>query len=535
MFGILSKFAKPRTVGVHPALRRCATTAVPVQESPIVQNAVKSKSPHRIRRLVGKSLLGFTVVAGGAFAWQYNTDEGTRRSVVFWGVAFPAYVHYRWVDYWTKGKSENERDRAFNRLHDIYAPITEEIVLRLRGFYLKNAQFMSTVDFFIPPQYLEFCKRMQSEVPTEFGPGEAEEVVCRNLGLKSLDEVFSEFQPKPIGSASIGQVHLARLKKNGQVVAVKIMGRGVEARFRADIQTLIDFCNLAMPHLVAPMLEIQRQFVTEFDYRGEAQNLLDVRNNILPFFSDKVYIPAPFMDYCTKEVLVMEYVPGPTLIKGIRQSFGAYAARHGKTLEELEAEQKELMKRPDFKYRDIADEAKRMRLYNTVITAKDGLINSFKTVYNWTLVPVLRMDPVEYSKTPQLLNLGAIIHTLCEVHAWEILKDGAFSCDPHPGNILLMPDGRLGLIDLGQFKRISDGARLTLAKLAVALANDDQAEAVKTMRDYGVRSKYNKSEVCYKLAAFWYDRNTKDVTGGKNVQVRDDDEIDAFQKELQTN
>jgi aarF domain-containing kinase len=199
-----------------------------------------------------------------------------------------------------KNASESERDKAFNKLHDKYAPVAEKIVLKLRGYYLKNAQFFSTVDFFIPKQYLEFCKRMQSEVPTEFAPGEAEDVVRRNLNIKGLSEVFSEFHPDPIGSASIGQVHLGRLKENGQVVAVKIMGRGVEARFRADIQTLIDFVSIAMPQHVAPMLEIQKQFVTEFDYRGEAQNLLDVRNNILPKFSDRVYIPQPILKYLYK-------------------------------------------------------------------------------------------------------------------------------------------------------------------------------------------------------------------------------------------
>jgi aarF domain-containing kinase len=359
---------------------------------------------------------------------------------------------------------------------------------------------------------------MQNEVPTEFAPGEAEEVVCKNLGIRSLNEVFSEFQPNPVGSASIGQVHIAKLKTTGEVVAVKIMGRGVEERFRADIATLIDFLQLAMPQHVEAMKEIQRQFVTEFDYRGEAQNLLDVRNNILPRFSEKVYIPKPFLEYCTKEVLVMEYVPGPTLVKGIRQSFGEYAIRHGTTLESLEEEQKALMRRPDFKFRDIQDEARRIRLYSAAIRAKDALYNAFVSTYNWTVVSVLRLRPKEHSYTPQLLNLGAIIHTLTEIHAWEILKDGAFSCDPHPGNVLLMPDGRLGLIDLGQFKRIPLEARLALAKTLVAIANDDQATAVRTLRDYGVRSRYNKSDVCYKLAVFWYDRNSKDITGGRNLQ-----------------
>jgi len=468
---------------------------------------------------------GTLLLLVGGFAVQYYRDEGTRRSLTFWRIAGPAYLHYRWVEYRTKDAPPEVSEKEFNRLHNMYAPIVEKKVLELRGFYLKTAQLFSTVDYFIPPQFLAFCKRMQNEVPTEFKPGEAEELVRKNLGLKSLDEVFSEFQSDPIGSASIGQVHLAKLKKNGETVAVKIMGQGVEPRFRADIQTILDFVTIAMPQHVAPMKEIQKQFVTEFDYRGEAQNLLEVRNNILPVFGDKVHIPRPYMEYTTKEVLVMEYLPGPTLIKGIRQSYGEYAARQGTTLEELEEKQKEMMKRPDFKFRDIGDEARRLKFYNRVMSVKNKFNNAAIACYNYTLAPLLRLQKKEYAKSSELINLGEIIRLLAIVHAWEILKDGAFSCDPHPGNVLLMPDGRLGLIDLGQFKHITPESRVYFAKVIVALANDDQAEAVRTLRKAGVQSKLNKSDVTYRLAAFWFDRNTKDVTRGKNIQVSTDRRI----------
>eukprot|EP00959_Pyramimonas_sp_CCMP1952_P326512 6834711-Pyramimonas_sp.AAC.1 len=61
-----------------------------------------------------------------------------------------------------------------------------------------------------------------------------------------------------------------------------------------------------------------------------------------------------------------------------------------------------------------------------------------------------RGQAVGYVQTARPINLGKILELLMEVHAHEIFNDGIFNGDPHPGNILLMDDGRLGLIDYGQ-------------------------------------------------------------------------------------
>ena len=95
-----------------------------------------------------------------------------------------------------------------------------------------------------------------------------------------------------------------------------------------------------MPQHVKPMAEIEKQFVTEFNYAGEAENLEEIYDNIMPTWGDQVVIPRPIKPLCTKEVLVMEYLPGPTLIKGIRASYQRYAEANGTTLEALEAEEK---------------------------------------------------------------------------------------------------------------------------------------------------------------------------------------------------
>jgi len=158
-----------------------------------------------------------------------------------------------------------------------YAPVAEQLVLEMKGMYLKNAQLVSTRDEFLPKQYMEFCKRMQDQVPSEFGPGEARAVVERELG-RPIHEVFEFFEDEPyvvvahtvgpgqlvvvtpctvggcgrLGAASIGQVHRARLI-GGREVVVKIQYPGIEAKFRSDIATIISFCQLAQPQHVKPM------------------------------------------------------------------------------------------------------------------------------------------------------------------------------------------------------------------------------------------------------------------------------------------
>lgn len=79
---------------------------------------------------------------------------------------------------------------------------------------------------------------------------------------------------------------------------------------------------------------------------------------------------------------------------------------------------------------------------------------------------------------------------LNRVHAHEIMVDGAFNGDPHPGNILLLPDGRVGLIDYGQVKRINEEVRLNHARLVVALAKGDPDDVLDVyINRLGVKTK----------------------------------------------
>lgn len=208
-----------------------------------------------------------TGAAGLAGAYTFG-DEGTQRSLIFWKNIFPVYIHYRAYQLLDRDLgiiSSGYADKQYEKLHEKYTDRVKHIVYSMRGFYLKNAQVMSTQDDFVPPAYMKWIKDTQDNVPSEFKGTEAREYAKlkfrEELGL-DFDEVFASWDDVPLGVASIGQVHKAVLKSNGKIVAVKLLVPGIEARFRSDIKTLKGFCELAMPQHVTAFDEIEKQFCT---------------------------------------------------------------------------------------------------------------------------------------------------------------------------------------------------------------------------------------------------------------------------------
>jgi aarF domain-containing kinase len=83
---------------------------------------------------------------------------------------------------------------------------------------------------------------------------------------------------------------------------------------------------------------------------------------------------------------------------------------------------------------------------------------------------------------------------------------------------MLLSDGRIGLIDYGQVKKMTVDARTKYAKLMIAHSRRDEKEVVRiTFDELGSVTKYKKPDICYKHSAFWNDRVTEDVMGGMNI------------------
>jgi len=399
---------------------------------------------------------------------------------------------------------------------------------------------MSAQDDFVPGAYMTWLKDTQDNVPSEFADyNEAKSYVSHILKSelgKEFDDVFEEFDPEPIGVASIGQVHRAVLRESHQEVAVKVQLPNMERRFRADIATLRMFCKLATPQFLPTFNEIEKQFCTEFDYRGEAENLNRVRSCVLPIWGHVVDIPAPHLNLCSQHLLVMDFLHGVKMVDGVRAQFKALAAQSGDTrsFEEIEAERVQAVKDGTLELKTLEQSQNEHAYISWMLFLNKWAfsLNSVRWVYNHTLQPVYSQifgsntaisAPWKYSfhetsATP-LLDLGHTLKILCEVHASQILECGSFNGDPHPGNILLLEDGRLGLIDYGQVKTMSVEDRITFAKLIVAFHRDDKSEIVRLYKQMGMRTEHNNEDIIYRHACFYNDRDTPDILQGRNMHL----------------
>ena len=116
------------------------------------------------------------------------------------------------------------------------------------------------------------------------------------------------------------------------------------------------------------------------------------------------------------------------------------------------------------------------------------------------------------------LDVDSVLAILAAVHAHTIFVDGLYNGDSHPGNVMLLRDGRIGLIDFGQTRELSLKSRAQLARIIIALADGDKAAAVAAMRATGYRTRHNNDDMCWRMASISFDRDDKEITLGLDLQ-----------------
>ena len=87
----------------------------------------------------------------------------------------------------------------------------------------------------------------------------------------------------------------------------------------------------------------------------------------------------------------------------------------------------------------------------------------------------INLSPVDLGRTVAA-DLSQLLKTLVHVHGCQMLLDGLYNADPHPGNVLVLPDGRLGLIDYGMVGKLTEQERKTVAQVVLALSCEDKEE-----------------------------------------------------------
>jgi len=191
--------------------------------------------------------------------------------------------------------------------------------------FVKLGQILSTRHDLIPPQYVAELAKLQDRVePAPFAPIRHE--VESQLGRR-LEEVFTRFDPTPLASASIAQVHRATLT-DGREVAVKVRRPNIVETVHAECEILRELAGLydsVTRHRSAiDPARIVREFTRavwkEVSLANERRNQLRFMRNYAG--DETVHIARVMPDYCADGVLTMEYIHGvkPTNIDALRQA-----------------------------------------------------------------------------------------------------------------------------------------------------------------------------------------------------------------------
>jgi len=288
----------------------------------------------------------------------------------------------------------------------------------LGGTYLKFGQILSLQVDTLPREYCKALMNLLDRVPP-FGNEEVREIFLQEFG-KPAEELYREFDYKPIASASIGQAHRATLQ-DSTVVAVKVQRPGIQEVFRRDAVLLQVFIHLVFALRIQslyfmrdPVRELRDWLEDELDYRREAAYAQGLGRNAEETPTEK--IPKVYWDLTTSRVFTMDFLEGVSLTQYLR-------------LVE-EKNEAELQKLEDIGF----------------VPSKfvSNVINNFMS---------------------------------------DAFRYGLFHADLHPANLLIMKDNVVGYVDFGIVGHLTPEARRKQIQLSMAYARGNTEEIYKAFLD----------------------------------------------------
>jgi predicted unusual protein kinase regulating ubiquinone biosynthesis (AarF/ABC1/UbiB family) len=206
--------------------------------------------------------------------------------------------------------SEERKAELENAFELKTAEQVTETLGNMKGVLMKLGQMASFVNEGFPEQMRDQLAVLQADAPPMSGELAAG-VILAELG-KSPEELFSEWDPKPLAAASIGQVHRARLK-DGTPVAVKVQYPGVEKAIRADLSNtamITSMLSVVFKGLdVGPFVtELKERVGEELDYKLEASRQM----HFYDLYKDHptIVVPRVLTNLSTDKVLVTELSDG---------------------------------------------------------------------------------------------------------------------------------------------------------------------------------------------------------------------------------
>ena len=287
--------------------------------------------------------------------------------------------------------------------HELIQGITPEklksVLEDLGPIYIKIGQIMSVRSDMLPPSYCDELKKLRADV-RPISPDEVKEQIRTAYG-READEIFSSIDFQPVGSASIAQVHKAKLLDGRQVV-VKVQRPQIQEIINRDM-TLLHKAVRVLGRVTDKVNDFNLEAMLDemwFTMQQETNFMLEAEHlqTFAELNRDVDYVSCPKLEKClvTPKVFVMEYIEG---------------------------------------------------------------------------IQIGRLDELKEAG----FDVNEIGTKLAENYIKQVLDDGFFHADPHPGNIIVR-DGQIVWLDLGMVGRLSNRDRILFKDIAVAMVRQDAYE-----------------------------------------------------------
>ncbi|UPX17206.1 phosphate system positive regulatory protein pho81, variant 2 [Ascochyta rabiei] len=290
----------------------------------------EGKSGKRRGRLL---VLGGGVAVGGAVV-TLNDDAKHAWSAAQRTYRVAATLALNIKDYRDTLKRDSDADYAeqLKACHLRCAKRTLRTLERNGSIFIKLGQHLSSMNYLLPSEWCDTFIPLQDQCPVS-SLASIQDMVRRDTG-RELCDFFSEFDERPIGAASLAQVHRARVRETGQQVAVKVQHPGLDEWAKLDLAlTSFTFQTLKrwFPEYDLTWLseEMEASLPQELDFALEGRNAMRAR----AYFSHVPSLPVviPQVLWAKRRILVMEF------ISGARPDDLGYLERHGIDRDEVSA------------------------------------------------------------------------------------------------------------------------------------------------------------------------------------------------------
>ena len=343
---------------------------------------------------------------------------------------------YRFLTTKAAFQSHRRAERSRQKLHKASARRLYALSIKHGGAFLKLGQMLSARPDLLPEPYVRELSKLQDAAPAvPFRLIQA--AVERELG-GPLSARFAAFDEQPLASASIGQVHRARLH-DGREVAVKVQRPGIAELVALDME-LLDVFVRALAESLPPLdfdtiiRETRAMVSAELDYEREAR----LTAQLASYFAGdaRIHVPSVVSELSTPRMLVTLFMPGEKITN---------------VLDRLQ-------------------------------TARDAS------------PPETELHKAAHAQLTLLLS------RVLEAYARQVLEVGVFQADPHPGNLLADEAGNLTVLDFGCAKQLDDASKARLLGLLRGIVLRDVDAMADAMLALGFRTKSGTREGLYALS-----------------------------------